>query len=76
MRTLTDYERKRLNGAVWSPNDPFISLYASVILYSSLGLPPSAVTKLTKVNKETVEQIIQTFNEEGLQVLEPRNGVA
>ncbi len=68
-RELSDEERRKLKAGLRS-QDAFVLRRCQVILSSAEGQSVSAIAKLFGCHRDTVRRIINTFNSQGISVLE------
>jgi transposase len=68
-RELSDEERKKLKAGLRS-QDSFVLRRCQIILSSAEGQSVSVIAKLFGCHRDTVRRIINTFNSQGIAVLE------
>jgi transposase len=72
-RRLTDEEGRRLQQIVRRGKHGSIRVRrAMIIMASSSGTPVPAIARLTAADQDTVRDVIHTFNQKGLAVLDPQ----
>ena len=72
-RSITEEERENLRDGLKSPNGVVVRRSQVILMSASEGLKAQAIADRVGYSDETVRQVIQRFNEEGVAAIYPKS---